>query len=112
MNLTIDKAPESEYKLFPVAEELIPKGIKTITYKEQLFEIVDYYTFHKKEFFPTGFMKFVFGQEIEPRKIWERYKKSEKLLVFICKPIKSEKKDSKKIADFKPETAVPTLFPK
>ena len=64
MKLTLQRAPESKYKLFPVADELIPEGIKTITYKDEVFEIIDKYTFYKKEFFPTGLMNFVFGQEI------------------------------------------------
>jgi len=90
MNLNIDKIPESDYKLIPVASQLVPKDLKTITHKETLYEIVDSYQFKKGEFIPKGFLLFVMGKEIDLDLFWRRYPESKYLKIFVCKPTTAE----------------------
>ena len=112
MNLYIKKMPNSACKLIPVASELIPEGkLKTITFENKVFEIVNRFTFQKNDFIPKGFLKIVFGKDFDVQRIWKKYTKSTALIVYVCFPLTEEKKqpEQKEMAS---DVKVPSMFSK
>ena len=49
------------------------------------YEILDQYTFYKTDPFPYGMMLLSTGQKITESVTWSAYKKSDKLIFFICR---------------------------
>ena len=90
MNLEVSRIPKTDFKLIPVANELVSTGVQTISCDGQKWLIVDRYTFKKDEYIPRGFLLFVIGQHIDLSKIWEAYPKSDALIIFVCQPFEDE----------------------
>ena len=112
MNLHIQKMPNSTCKLIPVASELIPESeiVKTITCNDQVFEVVDSFTFDREEYIPDGFFKIAFGKEsFDVDEIWKKYTKSDALVVYVCFPLDQEKQEEKP-AEQEKEDKIPNVF--
>lgn len=110
MNLHIQKMPNSTCKLIPVASELIKGKITTITCNDQVFEVVDSFTFDREEYIPDGFFKIAFGKEsFDVAEIWKKYTRSEALVVYVCFPLEQEKQEETLVKEEK-EAKIPNVF--
>lgn len=110
MNLNVPTIPDSACKLIPVASELIPGKLSSITCEGQKFEVVDRFTFPKDEFIPKGFLKIVLGKEVDINKIWQKYSKSEALIVYVCFPLIEKEADPGEAKTDPGEEKVASMF--
>ena len=89
MQITISSRPESKYKLIPVASEQIKgdSAVTTIRQDGKVYKVIDRITYHKGEFIPTGFMRVVMGKELTMDDIWDWYKNSDSIIIFVGEDI-------------------------
>tara|TARA_R110000796_G_scaffold185810_1_gene302668 strand:- start:84 stop:365 length:282 start_codon:yes stop_codon:yes gene_type:complete len=92
MELKIKRKPESKNILIPVASELINHdaiaGITTIKIGLENFKVHYFFTQTKEEYWQTALFLLALGREVEPSEIWNKYKDSDVIYIFVCEPIK------------------------
>jgi len=92
MKLKVDKIPESDVKLIPVANECLngqyAANIEEIHSDGSLYSVLDKHTFFKdgETRTPDIFMV-AFGKVVEWADIWKKYKNSDRVYLFVCKPL-------------------------
>lgn len=88
-SLQIKTPPQHDIKLICVPGEVYNEEDSFEDQDGKKYIILDQYTYEKTDPFPYGMMLLATGKHIEPDVIWNAYKKSDKIMFFICKMIKT-----------------------
>lgn len=84
------KELKSNYRFFIVPSEKLNslrlKDVKYLRSDERTYQVTDVFNVHKGDVFPKVFLKAITGEEIDESKIWEYYKKSDVIHIFVAKP--------------------------
>jgi len=87
-NLQVQTPPDHGFKIIAVAGEKIEgeiSDLKTLTLKDgTVYKIVDRVTCLKNQMIPSCLIIMATGTYIPDSEIWNTYKKSNKLIFFIC----------------------------
>ena len=83
MNLTV-QAPNSKTVLIPVASELIKGKFATDVETVNGLKVNHFYEQVKGEFFQSALFRLALGVEVKEEDIWKKYKKSDKIFLFVC----------------------------
>lgn len=79
------------YRLIAVPSQKITCQAKDVEYLEDQnktkYSIHGFYAINKSDFHPGGLFLLATGQEIEPSDMWSHYNKSDKIILFIAKPL-------------------------
>lgn len=90
--LQVKIIPKHSYKLIAVPSERMDKPVSDyneIESEGQKYKIVQWVTVHRNEQMPSTLTLLSTGKEIMYFEMWSAFKKSDKIIFFICEKIDS-----------------------
>lgn len=91
--LQVQEPPVHDYCVIAVPEEKIKEHLSDIDVlksNKNEYTVIDTIQCHKGEMIPSILLLLSAGTYINDKDIWNAYKKSQKLIFFLCKKTKTE----------------------
>lgn len=78
--------PDPGTRLIMLPEESIEnKNIETIEMDGKIYDVHDWYVYHKGKGFPSSLFFLALGRVVDLKRLWNTYSKSEKVYFFVTK---------------------------
>lgn len=100
MLLEVTQIPTSKIILIPVASQNMntefPNDIDIIKNKttHTSYKVYEWFLYSKGEHFPTALFLVALGVIVTPEMIWDKYKESESIILFVCSEIEQQKEEN------------------
>jgi len=94
MELEVTQIPTSNILLIPVASQNMttefPSEIGKIKHGNDYYRVHEWFLYEKGEHFPKALFLLALGVAVTPEMIWNKYKESNSIILFVCSKVKEE----------------------